>query len=214
MRRRDLLIAIVGGAAVTWPLVARAQQPMPVIGFLNVSSPDGYAHHIAAFREGLKESGYIEGQNVAIEYRWAEGQYDRLPEMAADLVSRQVSVIVANTPANLAAKTATSTIPIVFTTASDPVEIGLVPNLRRPGGNVTGVSQLNVEIGPKRLELARELMPAATDVALLLNPSDPVRAEKLLSDAQAAASRSDCAFMCCARALMRRSRPLSPASPS
>jgi len=186
MRRRDF-IAVVGGAAVTWPLMARAQQPMPVIGFLNVASPDGYAHHIAAFREGLKETGYVENQNVAIEYRWAEGQYDRLPEMAADLVSRQVSVIVANTPANLAAKTATSTIPIVFTTASDPVEIGLVPNLRRPGGNVTGVSQLNVEIGPKRLELARELMPAAAAVALLLNPSDHVRAEKLLRDAQVAA---------------------------
>jgi putative ABC transport system substrate-binding protein len=185
MQRRAFMGLI--GAAATWPVVARAQQPMPVIGFLNVSSSDGYAHHIAAFREGLKESGYVEGENAAIEFRWAEGQYDRLPEMAADLVNRQVSLIVANTPANLAAKTATSTIPIVFTTASDPVEIGLVPNLRRPGGNVTGVSQLNVEIGPKRLELARELMPAATDVALLLNPSDPVRAEKMLSDAQAAA---------------------------
>jgi putative tryptophan/tyrosine transport system substrate-binding protein len=186
MRRRDF-IAIIGGAAVTGPFKARAQQPMPVIGFLNVSSPEGYAHHIVAFRVGLKESSYVEGQNVAIEYRWAEGQYDRLPEMAADLVSRQVSVIVANTPANLVAKKATSTIPIVFTTASDPVEIGLVPNMRRPGSNVTGVSQLNVEIGPKRLELARELMPAAAAVALLLNPSDPLRAEKLLSDVQAAA---------------------------
>jgi putative ABC transport system substrate-binding protein len=123
---------------------------MPVIGFLNVASPKGYALYAAAFRDGLKEGGYIEGQNVAIEYRWAEGHYDRLPDMTADLVRRQVSVIVANTPANLAAKKATDTIPIVFTTASDPVQIGLVPNLGRPAGNVTGISQLNVEIGPKR----------------------------------------------------------------
>jgi putative tryptophan/tyrosine transport system substrate-binding protein len=186
MRRRDF-IAVVGGAAVTWPLVASAQQPMPVIGFLNVAAPDGYALYVAAFRDGLKESGYVEGQNVAIEYRWAEGQYDRIPDMAADLVRRQVSVIVANTPANLVAKKATDTIPIVFTTASDPVQLGLVPNLSRPGGNVTGISQLNVEIGPKRLELARELMPAATAVAFLVNPGDVSRAETLTKDAQAAA---------------------------
>jgi putative tryptophan/tyrosine transport system substrate-binding protein len=147
----------------------------------------GYALYVVAFRDGLKESGYVEGQNVAIEYRWAEGHYDRLPAMAADLVRRQVSVIAANTPANLVAKTATSTIPIVFTTGSNPVQIGLVPNLRRPGGNVTGVSQLNVETGPKRLELAHELMPAATVLALLVNPSDPPRAETLSRDAQAAA---------------------------
>jgi putative ABC transport system substrate-binding protein len=186
MRRRDF-IAVIGGAAVTWPLVARAQQPIPVIGFLNVAAPDGYALYVAAFRDGLKESGYVEGQNVAIEYRWAEGQYDRLPDMAAELVRRQVSVIVANTPANLVAKKATDTIPIVFTTASDPVQLGLVSNLSRPGGNVTGVSQLNVEIGPKRLELARELMPAATAVAFLVNPGDASRAETLTKDAQAAA---------------------------
>jgi putative ABC transport system substrate-binding protein len=170
-----------------WPLAARAQQAMPVIGFLNVASPEGYALYAAAFRAGLKEAGYIEGQNVAIESRWAEGHYDRLPDMTADLVRRQVSVIVANTPANLAAKKATDTIPIVFTTASDPVQIGLVPNLSRPGGNVTGVTQLNVEIGPKRLELAHELMPAATAVAFLVNPNDPSRAETLTKDAQAAA---------------------------
>jgi putative ABC transport system substrate-binding protein len=125
---------------------------------------------------------------VAIEYRWAEGHYDRLPDMAADLVRRQVSVIVANTPANLAAKKATDTIPIVFTTASDPVQIGLVPNLSHPGGNVTGVSQLNVEVGQKRLELAHQLMPAATSLAFLLNPSDSTRAETLLRDAHAAAT--------------------------
>ena len=185
MRRRTFIAGL--GTAAVWPLTARSQQAMPVIGFLNGASPDGYALYAAAFRGGLKDSGYVEGQNVAIEYRWAEGHYDRLPDMTADLVRRQVSVIVANTPANLAAKNATYTIPIVFTTASDPVQIGLVPNLSRPGGNVTGVTQLNVEIGPKRLELAHELMPAATAVAFLVNPSDPSRAETLTKDAQAAA---------------------------
>jgi putative ABC transport system substrate-binding protein len=189
MKRREF-IALLGGTAASLPLAARAQQPaMPVIGFLNVTSPDGYKLYVAAFRDGLKQSGYIEGQNVAIEFRWAEGQYDRLPDMAADLVRRQVSVIVANTPANLAAKKATDTIPVVFTTASDPVQLGLVPNLSRPGGNVTGVSQLNVEIGSKRLELAHQLMPAATSLAFLINPSDSSRAETLLRDAQAAAVR-------------------------
>jgi putative ABC transport system substrate-binding protein len=189
MKRREF-IALLGGTAASLPLAARAQQPaMPVIGFLNVTSPDGYKLYVAAFRDGLKQSGYIEGQNVAIEFRWAEGQYDRLPDMAADLVRRQVSVIVANTPANLAAKKATDTIPVVFTTASDPVQLGLVPNLSRPGGNVTGVSQLNVEIGSKRLELAHQLMPAATSLAFLVNPSDSMRAGTLLRDAQAAAVR-------------------------
>jgi putative ABC transport system substrate-binding protein len=187
--KRLQFVTLLGGTIVAWPLAARAQQSaMPVIGFLNVAAPEGYAHYVAAFREGLREGGYVEGQNVAIEYRWAEGHYDRLPDMAADLVRRQVSVIVANTPANLAAKKATDTIPIVFTTASDPVQIGLVPNLGRPVGNVTGITQLNVEIGPKRLELARELMPAATAVAFLVNPSDPSRAETLTKDAKAAAT--------------------------
>jgi putative ABC transport system substrate-binding protein len=186
--RRRTFIAGLGGAVATWPLAARAQQAMPVIGFLNGSSPGGYAPYVAAFRDGLKESGFVEGQNVAIEYRWAEGHYDGLPAMAADLVRRQVSVIVANTPAHLAAKTATSAIPIVFTTGADPVQIGLVSNLRRPGGNVTGVSQLNAELGPKRLELAHELMPAATLMALLVNPSDPPRAERMTRDVQAAAN--------------------------
>jgi putative tryptophan/tyrosine transport system substrate-binding protein len=169
------------------PLAALAQQPTPVIGFLNVASPDGYALYVAAFRDGLKESGYVEGQNVAIEYRWAEGHYDRLPDMAADLVGRQVSVIVANTPANVAAKKATDTIPIVFTTASDPVQIGLVSSFNRPAGNVTGVSQLNASLGPKRIELAHELLPNAPAVALLVNPSDPARAEALVKEVQAAA---------------------------
>lgn len=186
MKRREF-ITLLGGTAA-WPLVARGQAAMPVIGFINGTWPEGYGPYVTAFRDGLKESGYIEGQNVAIEYSWAEGRYDRLPEIAADLVRRRVSVIVANTPANLAAKKATDTIPIVFTTASDPVAIGLVPNLSRPGGNVTGVSQLNAELGPKRLELAHELMPTAALIALLLNPRDPPRAEKVLAEVQAAAA--------------------------
>ena len=186
MKRRDF-IALLGSAAAL-PLVVRAQQPArPVVGFLNVASPDGYEHHVIAFRDGLKERGYVEGENLTIEFRWAEGHYDRLPGMAAELVRRDVSVIVANTPANLAAKAATSRIPIVFTTASDPVKIGLVPNLSRPGGNVTGITQLNVEVGPKRLELAHELMPGATSIAFLINPNDASRAATLTQDAQAAA---------------------------
>ena len=185
MRRREF-ITLLGGVVSSWPLAVRAQA-MPVIGFLNVASPAGYANYVAAFHAGLKEGGYVEGQNVTIEYRWAEGHYDRLPEMAAELVRRQVSVIVANTPANLAAKKATDTIPVVFTTASDPVQIGLVSSFNRPGGNVTGVSQINVALGPKRLELAHELMPAAIGVALLVNPNDPARAETLSKEVQAAA---------------------------
>src|ERR1700757_4919754 len=169
--RREI-ITLVGGAAVSWPLAAHAQQALPVVGFLNVASAEGYARYVAAFRDGLKESGYIEGQNVAIEFHWAEGHYDRLPEMAADLVRRNVFVIVANTPANLVAQKLTGTIPIVFTTGADPVQMGLVTNMRHPGGNVTGVSQLSAEVGPKRLELAHELLPNATAVALLVNPSD------------------------------------------
>jgi putative tryptophan/tyrosine transport system substrate-binding protein len=188
MRRRKF-IKLVGGVAVAWPLAARAQQVMPVVGFLSAASSEAYAPYVAAFRDGLKQSGYTEGQNVVIEYRWAEGHYDRLPEMAADFVRRKVSVIVANTPANLAAKAATSTIPIVFTTGGDPVQLGLVQSLSRPGGNVTGVTQLNVGLVPKRLELAHELMPAATAVALLLNPKDAPRTETVLRDAQAAASQ-------------------------
>jgi putative ABC transport system substrate-binding protein len=145
---------------------------MPVIGFLNSASPGGYAPMVAAFRRGLTEGGYVEGENVAIEYRWASGQYDRVPSMAAELVRRQVAVIIANTPGALAVKAATATIPIVFTTASDPVQIGLVTSMSRPGGNLTGVTQLHVEVMPKRLELAHELVPTATVIAVLVNPTN------------------------------------------
>jgi putative ABC transport system substrate-binding protein len=186
MRRRDF-IALLGGAAVAWPLAARAQQPaMPVIGFLNGASPAGYAPMVAAFREGLKETGYVEGQNAAIEYRWANGQYDRVPSMAAEVVRRKVAVIVANTPGVLAVKAAITTVPIVFTTSGDPVQLGLVVSMSRPGGNVTGVTQLAVEVMPKRLELAHELVPTVTIIALLVNPTNS-STETQLKDLLAAA---------------------------
>ena len=171
MRRREF-ITLLGGAAA-WPLAARAQQStMPVVGFLNGASPDGYEPMVAAFRQGLKEVGYLEGQNVAVEYRWAEGQYDRVPVIALELVGRQVAVIVANTPGVLALKAAITTTPIVFTTASDPVQIGLVASMSRPGGNVTGATALAVELAPKRLELVHELVPTASVIAALINPTN------------------------------------------
>jgi putative ABC transport system substrate-binding protein len=184
--RRRQFIAGLGSAAV-WPLAARAQQTaLPVIGFLNSGSRDGYAPMVAAFRQGLKETGFVEGQNVAVEYRWAEGQYDQVPVIAAELVRRQVAVIVANTPGVVAVKAATTTVPIVFTTSSDPVQIGLVASLSRPSGNVTGVTQLNVEVAPKRLELAHRLLPMATIIAVLVNSTNP-NTEALVRDLQAAA---------------------------
>jgi putative ABC transport system substrate-binding protein len=174
LRRREFVAGL--GSAAVWPLAARAQQPaMPVIGFLNGGSPAGYAPLVAAFRQGLKETGYVEGQNVApIEFRWAENQYDRLPAMAAELVGRQVAVIVANTPGLVAAKSATTKIPIVFNTGSDPVQAGFVASLARPGGNLTGMTTLNVELSPKRLELLHEMVPRATIMALLVNPTSPL----------------------------------------
>ena len=187
--KRRSFITLLGGAAVAWPLAARAQQvAMPVIGFLSSALPGPYAHILAAFRSGLKEAGYVEGRSVAIEYRWAEGQNDRLPGLVADLVRRQVALIVATgTPESLAAKAATRKIPIVFQVGTDPADIGLVPSLNRPGGNLTGVTNLNAETGPKRLQLLRELLPTAQVMALLVNPTSPTIAETLSRQLQAAA---------------------------
>jgi putative ABC transport system substrate-binding protein len=173
MRRREF-IAGLGGAAISWPMSARAQQPtMPVIGFLSSASSESYAHLVRAFRQGLSEIGFVEGRNVTIEYRWAEDHYDRLPAMAADLVQRGVNVITANGPAARPAKAATATIPVTFFVGFDPVGGGLVASMNRPGGNVTGVSALTVELVPKRLELLHELLPTAKTLAVLINPTNP-----------------------------------------
>ena len=187
MRRRDFLAA-AAGVQLAWPIAGRAQKPeMPVVGFLGTRAAGDDLQLLSAFRRGLQEAGYVEGQNVRIEYRFAENQYERLAALAADLVRNQVAVIAANGPAAQAAKAATATIPIIFTAGFDPVAVGLVASLNRPGGNITGVTVLDVELGPKRLELLHEMVPAATVVAALVNPADPSRAEITLRGLQVAA---------------------------
>jgi putative tryptophan/tyrosine transport system substrate-binding protein len=188
MRRREFL-TLLGGAATAWPLVASAQQPrVPTFGFLDSRSPDAVVSRLTAFRQGLKEVGYVEGENIAIVYRWAENKNDRLPELAVDLVRRQVAVILAvGEPATFAAKAATTTIPTLFILAEDPGRLGLVSSLAHPGGKMTGINFLAAEVTTKRLEFLRQLVPHATRIAVLVNPSDAARAEVTLRDAEAAA---------------------------
>ena len=187
--KRRAFIALLGGAAATWPLAAYAQQPaMPVIGYLNASVADGYADDLRAFRQGFKESGYIEGENIVIDYRWSENQPDRLPAMAADLVRRQVNVIAAaSAPASVAAAKATASTPIVFLVPEDPVRLGLVTSLSRPGGNATGINFFAAELATKRLEFLRAVVPAIKRVAVLLNPAEPTIAAANRRDLEAAA---------------------------
>ena len=187
MRRREF-ITFLGGAAATWPVAARAQQHAPFIGFIGSDTPDLYADRLRAFRLGLRVIGFNEGQNVTIEYRWAEGRNDQLPALTADLIHRNAGVIVApTTPSSLSAKAATNTIPIVFFVAGDPVQLGLVASLARPGGNLTGATTLTLEVGAKRLELLLEMLPTAKIIAALVNPTSPNLAEIQLRDLQAAA---------------------------
>ena len=186
--KRRQFITLLGGAA-TWPLAARAQQPaVPLVGWLNSETPSGYAPMVAAFRQGLSEAGFVEGRNVTIEYRWAQGHNDRLPALAAELVRRPVAVLAAaGTPSALAAKAATTTIPIVFSTAADPVGEGLVVSLNRPGGNTTGVTNLGAELVQKEMEMLHQMVPTATVIAALVNPTNPALAEPATKDVQAAA---------------------------
>jgi putative ABC transport system substrate-binding protein len=187
MKRREF-IAGLGSVAASWPFPVSAQSPRPVIGFINAATPQGYARMLSAFLKGLSETSYFENQNVTIEYRWAQGEIDRLPALAADLVHREVTVIAATgTPAALAAKAATTTIPIVFETGNDPVRLSLVASLNRPGGNVTGIAQLGVEVAPKRLELLHEMIPRARNIALFVDPTDPAVFENTTRGVQAAA---------------------------
>jgi putative ABC transport system substrate-binding protein len=188
LKRRDL-ITLLGSAAAAWPLAARAQQPaMPVIGFLSPATADAYADRLRGFHRGLKETGYVEGENAVIVYRWAEGGNDRLPELAADLVHRQTSVIASFGPAaTYAAKAATTTIPIAFTVNEDPVRLGLVASIARPGGNATGINFLTAEVAAKRLELLRQVAPAATRVGVLMNPDNSTSTESTLQDVTTAA---------------------------
>jgi putative ABC transport system substrate-binding protein len=186
MKRRQF-IALLGGTTLAWPLAARAQQAMPVVGFMSARSPEDSVTALAAFRRGLSEGGLIEGKNVVVEFRWARGEYDRLPALAAELVSRRVAMLVAvgGTPSALAAKAATSTIPIVFA-SSDPIKYGLVASLNRPGGNVTGVNILSIDVEPKRLGLLRELFPGAALFGALLDPKFPPAVQQALDIAEAA----------------------------
>src|SRR5262245_60676297 len=189
MTRREF-ISLIGGATAAWPLAARAQQQSatPVVGFLGSASPEAYARRLPAFHQALKETGYVEGENVEVEYRWAQGRSDRLRALAAELVRRQVALIVAaGSSSALAAKAETTTLPIVFSTAVDPVAVGIGASLSRPGGILTGVTSLNVEVGPKRLELLHEVVPSATSMALLVNPTNPIIAEPFSRALQAAA---------------------------